>query len=126
MRKLRFSLLAIAVLLVAAAALPAWLLYTESGAAWLWARAKSAVPGELEAEALAGSLRRGLELSGLHYRDDAVDVRLERIRFALDPDLFAPAVNVDDLDAGGLTVRLRATDGASEGAAAATLRDVLP
>lgn len=126
MRKLRTILLGTcAVLVCALAALPVWLLYTDAGAAWLWARTESALAGRLRAESVTGSLRGGLSLRGLRFTDESVDLRIERLSFVLDPDLFAPAINLDDLHAGEATVALRSKGEAADDAKALSPGDLL-
>jgi len=99
-----------ALVIVAVAGLFRWLLYSESGANWIWRQAAGAVPGELRVERLEGSLKSRLELSGLSWRDDAVEVALDRASLRLDLDLLPLAVSVEWLRAGDLAVTLGPDD----------------
>jgi translocation and assembly module TamB len=103
--------------LLALAVVMVWLLHTEAGARWIWARATAALPG-LQAEALSGDLESGLELRGLVYTDGALAVAADRVRLQLAFDLLPPAVVIESLDAGRLDVRT----GAAAPADAATDR----
>ena len=105
MRRLRYpayALLAVAMLL---ALLSGWLLYTASGAAWLWARAGSALDGRLAGQ-VSGSLRGGLTVTELRFVDGQTRVESERVEFALDPDLFPLGLVVDGPRAASLSVTL--------------------
>lgn len=125
MRRLpKIVLLVLLALLGSGAVLLSWLLYSDGGAAWLWGRAGKALPDRLAAATLEGSLRRGVVLTGLSYQDGGVEVRIDRLAFAIDPDLFAPALTVENLDARAVRVALRADDG--DATAGGSLRDWLP
>ncbi|HEX2138718.1 MAG TPA: translocation/assembly module TamB domain-containing protein [Woeseiaceae bacterium] len=91
------------VLLVLGAGL--WLLQTESGSGRLWATLTSAVPGQLEAGTVEGSIAGGLRLSRLSYRNPSFRVTIAQARLTLDLDLFPISLTVVELDAGEVVVR---------------------
>ncbi len=82
-----------------------WLLYTESGAGRVWAAVTAAVPGELEAETVEGSIAGGLRLGTLAFRNPSLEIEVGQARLALDLDLFPPALDILELSANGVTVR---------------------
>lgn len=96
---------ALALLIVIVLAAGYWLLNTASGTGWIWARIASAVPGELTAASLDGSLADGLRLQDIVYANPSLTVTISRAELALDPDLFPPALKVVRLDARDVEVR---------------------
>ncbi len=110
-RLLKYTGLAILLVLVAVFATAWWLTRTEPGARWLWSTATDHVPGDLDARSLAGSLAGGLELLDLDYRSEAVDVDADRLVLALDLVLFPEVrINVRELAADGVLVRRKETE----------------
>jgi translocation and assembly module TamB len=116
-------------LLLALAAVFAWLLHTEAGARWVWARATAAVPG-LQAQVLSGDLASGLELQGLTYFARELSLTADRVRLRLAIGLLPPGLVVASLDAGRLDIRRGATAPvgapADRAATLASLRFALP
>src|SRR5581483_98638 len=97
--------LASATLLLAGALV--WLLATESGLRWVYARAHGLLPGTLDVQKLDGRLAGPLHIEGLHYRDASTDVRVDRLTFDWSPlALLAGHLHVRDLTVGGVQVTL--------------------
>ncbi len=122
-RTLNIGLLVLLVLLGGTAGLLSWLLYTDAGAAWLWARAQGALPGRLAAATMEGSVRGGVVFTGLRYGDEGVTVGVDRLAFAIDPDLIRPAVTIEDLQADAVNVAVAGGD--DEAAGGPSLRELL-
>ena len=59
-----------------------WLLHTEPGAKWLWARAESATGGALSVASITGDLGAGVTLHGLNFGNDAVDIDVSSVSLA--------------------------------------------
>lgn len=105
-----FRYLAMTVLLVIVLVIAAgyWILHTESGSAWAWQRVRDAAPGELSAAAFEGAFTEGVRLRTLVWANPSLEVTAERLRLAIDPAFFPPALTIEVLDAGGVVVRQRA------------------
>jgi len=105
-------LLAIPVLLLAGGLTAwAWLMHSESGAKWLFARLDASIPGSLNVSTISGDLGSGLRLDGLRFDDGSMRVDLERLKIAIDIDLFPLTAYLDTLHADGIVVRvLQASD----------------
>lgn len=91
------------VLLVLGGAL--WLLHTDAGSARLWRTVTAAVPGELQADTVEGSITGGLRLVNLSWRSPSLEVAIPQARLTLDLDLFPPVLTVVELEAQGVVVR---------------------
>jgi translocation and assembly module TamB len=110
-RLLKYTGIAILLVLIAMFAAAWWLTRTEPGARWLWSTATGYIPGELGAASVAGSLAGGLELLDLDYRSEGIDVDAGRIGLALDLVLFPEVrINVRELAAEGVLVRQKETE----------------
>lgn len=96
-RALRYSLLIVALLAVVVIGLSLWLLRTESGARFIWARAVQVLPEQLSAASVAGNLHDGVSVSGLRFVDQGNSVQAERLTFAVEPQFFGLAVEVHSL-----------------------------
>lgn len=115
-RLLKYVGFAILLVLITVFAAAWWLTRTEPGARWLWGTATGYVPGELAAASVAGSLAGGLELLGLRYRNEAVDVDADRVELAADLVLFPEIrIKVRELAAEGVLVRQKETEPAEPG-----------
>jgi translocation and assembly module TamB len=124
-RSLRVLLLGLAVLLLGIVAAVGWLLYTESGASWAWSRAQAALPGQLEAREMRGSVSGGLTFSAPRYSDPAVIVSAAELQLAINLDLLPLAITVVNLRAHDLAVQLQeSAPGDEPEAAAPALRDI--
>ncbi|HSM28588.1 MAG TPA: hypothetical protein VK855_10855, partial [Thioalkalivibrio sp.] len=87
------------------------LLATEPGTRWLFAQAERHAPFDLTVEAVAGTLFRGLDVSGLRLRVQGNAVELDHVRIRLDaPSLLRWTVRVPELELDGGRVDLAAAD----------------
>ena len=86
MRRFFLAILGAAVLgLAAVAAGSAWLLYTESGFAWVLARAVRAAGGSLHIEGAGGTLARGMTIARLRYMEAGTRVAASGVTVHLSP-----------------------------------------
>ncbi|MCB1844925.1 MAG: translocation/assembly module TamB domain-containing protein [Halioglobus sp.] len=123
-RGARYLLTLLAGLALAVFVAAMWLLHTESGAAWLWARATAALPGQLSATSLKGSVGGGLEFEELEFRHPATKVRIHRLAFTANLDLLPLQLTIQGLRAGGVTVRLLPSSAEPSGEPSPSLREV--
>ncbi|MGB5306129.1 MAG: translocation/assembly module TamB domain-containing protein [Gammaproteobacteria bacterium] len=80
---------------------------TPQGLRWLIAGAQRVVPGELSISHAAGSLLGSLDLEGVLYRDDAVQVRVESLALDWRPAaLLGARLHVRHVRAGGIDVQI--------------------
>lgn len=101
----------IVVLLVLAAAGAWWVLATAEGARWSVARLEAALPGELDVDAVTGTLRGPLRLEGVRYRSDHAEVDVARVDVEWSLRALARRrIDVRRLDASGVRVRLAARE----------------
>lgn len=82
-----------------------WILESEAGTRWLWARVAAVVPGELEARAVDGALADGFSVSGLRYASETVEVTVTAGRLSLTPTIFPPAAELAGVSVGEVTIR---------------------
>lgn len=83
-----------------------WLLHTESGMRWVWARAASAMDGTLQGDRVTGRLASGFVLSGIEYKAGSVDVSIDEVSAAINVSLPAFNVRIDGARASGVLVDL--------------------
>ena len=78
MRLLRASLLSVAALLLAIAAVLSWALGTQSGARWIATRAENALGEKLSVGEVSGTVAGPLTVAAVRYRDpdSGKDVRI--------------------------------------------------
>lgn len=74
----------LAVLAIAVGGL-CWLLLSESGLRWAYARAQPHIPGELEFSQLSGRLSGPITLEQIRYRQDATSIAAQRITLDWNP-----------------------------------------
>jgi translocation and assembly module TamB len=74
-----------------------WLLHTESGARWVWAKAIQSVPGSLSAEGMSGDLSSGFSLSQLRFENESVRVEIAKLKLQINVDLLPPALRIESL-----------------------------
>jgi translocation and assembly module TamB len=82
-----------------------WLVSSESGARWILARVSPMLPQQLSIAAVDGTLRRGLRLRAITWRDASADVSVDQV--ALHAELWPliqRRVNVTQLDITGVNV----------------------
>jgi translocation and assembly module TamB len=82
-----------------------WLLHSESGARWLFAKLEASKVFSLSASALSGDLGSGLHLEGIVFENKSLRLDVNRLSAALDIDLFPVAVNLDMLQADTIVIR---------------------
>ncbi|NNK52576.1 MAG: hypothetical protein HKO99_13355 [Xanthomonadales bacterium] len=76
-----------------------WLLHTESGARWVFARAASASGATVSAMRVSGDLGSGVGLDLLKFDDGNIRVDVERAVIALDLNLLSLSASVETLHA---------------------------
>ncbi len=92
-----------------------WLLYTESGLNFIWNQAESHLPQELSIEALSGRATGPIEIHGLQWRDEDIDLALERAEIDWRPGLLLfGSLHADRVEAQGLRVTLMEDDAPAE------------
>lgn len=95
----RLLLWSIPALLLLALGLAIVLINSEKGAQWAFRIAQGLTPGQLSAVHVGGRLTGPLEISGLHYRHDRIELRLARILIDWRPGrLFSGEVRVHRLE----------------------------
>ena len=92
----RLLLLVPASLIVLGACAWYWLLHTESGANWVWARASSATDGALQAQQLQGDLGSGLTIRRLAFSNDSMTLEITELRLVADLDLFPLQLQISE------------------------------
>ncbi len=79
-----FSLVILdAVMIVLAFLLAYWLLNSEAGARFAWRQAEAAAGARLSAERVSGTLSGGLEIRGLSFRDESLELDAAAVTFAV-------------------------------------------
>ena len=71
-----------------------WLLHTQSGARWIWARVEAATGGALAADDISGAIGSGLSARGVRYLSDGVEVSIAEASLSADVDLLPLRVTV--------------------------------
>jgi translocation and assembly module TamB len=92
-----------------------WLLHTESGARWLWARAEAASGGALSAAAISGDLGSGITLQGLRFENDAVESDVSEISLAAHLEILPVRVIVSDAGAADFSLRVLGREAGTDG-----------
>jgi translocation and assembly module TamB len=111
----RAMLLMAAAPFVLAAAAWFWLLHSESGARWLWTQAESATGGALTAVSLNGDVTSGVELRGIRFANDAVELGVDDVSLVASLDVLPLRVVVEQADSSGFSLRILERDGDREG-----------
>lgn len=111
---LKYVVLAVLAVLSAAMIATWWLTQTSSGSHWLWNRATPMIPGELRARSISGSLSEGLDLGNLSYVSEGVDVDISNARIAASFVLFPLSINIRELRADDVVIRLKETPAPDE------------
>jgi len=106
----RLSLLIPVLLLAFVASAWYWLLHTESGARWIWARAQSATNGALQAQALRGDLGSGLTIRRLALSTDSMTLEIVETRLVVDIDLLPLQVQISDADINDAAIHIGASE----------------
>ncbi len=92
-----------------------WLLHTESGAAFAWARVEAALSGDLSGDFRSGDFGDGIELENIRFRTDGVEVLVRSARATADIDLFPLQANVSAVYLSGVRVESKPTDTDADG-----------
>ncbi len=101
----RQLLLIPASLIVLAACTWYWLLHTESGAQWIWARAQSATGGALQAQSLRGDLGSGLTMRQFAFATSSRTFEFEEIKLSADLDILPLQIQISDVSIHNAKVR---------------------
>ncbi|MGI9220451.1 MAG: translocation/assembly module TamB domain-containing protein [Woeseiaceae bacterium] len=83
-----------------------WLLHTESGARWIWARAQSASEDSLLMHSLDGDLGSGLTVRGIVFTTETMVVEVAELRFVANLNLLPPELRINELRVDAVTVQL--------------------
>jgi translocation and assembly module TamB len=104
MRQTRWVLLLLVLLPLL---LMAWLTLTQQGLLWIYHQAQLQVPGELNVDSLRGRLFGDIDINGLSYSDQGLDVKSRQIHLEWRPAklLFAEA-DITQLHITGLQIEL--------------------
>ena len=106
-RRLRLSLIAAATLLLVTPVAWYWLLYTSSGASFVWSFVERRLPGELSVASMHGNLSGGLQLRKIRFRNDRIQVTAGETSLAMNIDLIPLSVELTVLDVIAVDVRLQ-------------------
>ena len=101
-RGARYLLITLIGTALVAVATVMWLLRTESGASWLWSRATAALPEQLSAVSVRGSVSGGLHIDQLQIRQPGTEIAIGQLLLAVNPDVFPLGVTVETLQACGI------------------------
>ena len=91
-----------------------WLLHTESGASFGWAKIESAMDGRLTGELTEGDLSSGVEIRSLRLITDTADLNVDSTRASFDIGFFPLKIEFGDARVRGLTLGLKKSDSESE------------
>ena len=83
-----------------------WLLHTESGARWAWAKAQTASNDSLQMQALVGDFGSGLTVQGMVFATDTVAVEAEEMRFVANLDLVPLRLQLAEVSIRNVSVQL--------------------
>ena len=83
----RLLLIVPASLVVLAACVWYWLLHTESGLHWIWARAQSATDQALQAQLIQGDLGSGLTIRQFTFASESITLDIKELRLVADLDV---------------------------------------
>jgi translocation and assembly module TamB len=106
---IKYLLLALVVIALTAVLAGLWLTESSSGSRWLWKRVVPAIPGELTSRSTEGSIGDGFRLAGLSYVNDGVEVDVAEATITARLVLFPLSIDVRELRAEGIVVRLKET-----------------
>jgi len=108
-RRGRILLWLLAAVLLLAAMLGAWLMHTESGLRFVFARTQSALPG-LTAARISGTLAGTTLVDRLDYRSDSVHVQVKRVRGTIEiAPLLVGRISLESLELDAPQVMLKKT-----------------
>ena len=113
-RIITYVVLALASITLMAVLAGFWLTETESGSRWLWDHAVPAIPGQLGSESVDGSVGDGFHLTNISYVSDAVEVDIAEATITTKLVLFPLSIDVRELRALRVNIRLKETDAPDE------------
>ena len=113
-RIITYVVLALASITLVAVLAGFWLTETESGSRWLWDHAVPAIPGQLGSETVDGSVGDGFHLTNISYVSDAVEVDIAEATITTKLVLFPLSIDVRELRALRVNIRLKETDAPDE------------
>ena len=100
-----------------------FLLVSPKGLEWAYRFATVLLPGELSIEQLNGQLRGPLRLSGVHYRNDRIEIRLAQLDLHWQPgELVEGTLHVEALAITGLHILQTPAAGADDTGALPDIR----
>lgn len=104
----RWSVAAVAAVSLSIVGLAFWIVATESGTRWVFARAAPLLPAQLSVGEISGTLRDGVAFQTTSWTDKQQTVRVNRLAtdFALLP-ILRRELNIGDLDIQGVEILLR-------------------
>jgi translocation and assembly module TamB len=111
---IKYAVLALALVLLALVFATLWLTETSGGSRWLWERATPSIPGELRADSISGSIGDGFDLEGVLYLSEGVNVSVAKARLTAGFSLLPLTVELRELRAERVVVRLKETDAPEE------------
>ena len=122
--KLLGRLFALLLTIVSAVLLTAvYLLLSPQGLEWSYRFATYLLPGQLTVERLEGRLRGPITLSGVHYHDDKVDLRMAHLDLQWRPgELVEARLHIESLAVSGL--HIEETQSSKGGASGGALPDI--
>ena len=91
-----------------------WLLHTESGARWIWARAQSATDGALQAQVLHGNFGSGLTIRRLAFSTDSMTLEIAETRLVVELDLLPLQVQISGVVIDDTTIQFGASEEVSQ------------
>lgn len=91
-----------------------WLLHTESGARWIWARAQSATDGALQAQVLHGDLASGLTIRRLGFSTGSMTLEIVETRLVVQLDVLPLQVQISGVVIDDTTIQIGTSQEASQ------------
>lgn len=106
---LKWTGIALLALVLLVASLITWIVNTQSGTRWAFARASAFLDQELSAQTIQGSLAGPLTLTQLTYRDPIGGIDFSAARIHVDirmSEIFSGTVHIENAEANGIRVNL--------------------
>ena len=88
-----------------------WLLYTTSGAAWLWSQVEELAAGSVHSSHVDGDLASGFVIRDLTYRSDSVDLTVSHVEIAAGPGWWPVSIQVQSLGLRDVDIITRSSAG---------------
>ena len=112
-KKLLLLWLPIALLLLVSSS-AYWLLYTTSGATWLWSQVEDLAAGSVHSAHVEGDLASGFVIRNLTYRSDSVDLTVSHVEIAARPGWWPVSIQVQSLGLRDVDIITRSSAGQAE------------